>query len=128
VPKANKYQPLNNSLPNTKLVAVKLSDLKPHPLGRQVREQVIEKFARWMEESRMEKEPTFPVGEYLGDLEVTDAMLTGLANINPFVNSIGKVVRGKYILWADFDYVGDGHYIGLHLEPLCEPTKKEVTQ
>jgi hypothetical protein len=99
---------------------MKLSDLKVHPLGRECRKQVVEKLTRWMTESGMSKEPSFPVGEYLGDLEVTDEMLAGLTNINPFVNSIGKVSRGKFIMWADFDYAGDQHFIGLRLEPLQE--------
>jgi hypothetical protein len=118
--KPNKYQPRTNA--GGAIVRLKLSDLKPHPLSREVREQVLEKFRRWHDENGMsaEPEPGFPVGEYLGDLEITDEMLAGLANINPFVNSIAKVSRGKYIVWADFDYSGDGHFIGLRLEPLQE--------
>ncbi|MGA2333936.1 MAG: hypothetical protein ABSG08_01060 [Terriglobales bacterium] len=135
--KPNRYQPPVNTggilanAPSTK-VTMKVSDfakLPVHPLARQMREQVSEKFQRWLEENGMTAEPErgFPVGEYLGDLDVTNAMLAGLANINPFINSINRVTRGKYIVWADFDYAGDGHFIGLRMEPLRE-TVNEVTQ
>ena len=44
----------------------------------------------------------------------------GMSNINPFVNSIDQVKRGTYIVFADFDYAGDGRFLGLRLEPLRE--------
>jgi hypothetical protein len=97
--------------------------------GRATRKQVVEKFTRWIEENEMKAEPSFPVGEYLGDIEVTDEMLAALTNINPFVNSIRRVQRGTYIVYADFDYAGDGKFLGLRLEPLRDdsPTEKPVT-
>jgi hypothetical protein len=55
-------------------------------------------------------------GEYLGDIEVTDALFESLANTNPYINSIGQIPRGTYLLMADFDYEGDKHFIGLRLE------------
>lgn len=95
---------------------------------RTPRAQVTDKFARWMEESEMKKQPSSPVGEYLGDIEITDEMLSSLNNINPFVNSIGRVERGTYILWADLDYCGDGHFIGLRLEPLRDADYDELSE
>jgi hypothetical protein len=44
------------------------------------RKQVLEKHMRWLEENRKQAEPSFPVGEYLGDLEITDRMLASLTN------------------------------------------------
>jgi len=92
---------------------------------REGREQVTEKFVRWATESGMQKEPSFPVGEYLGDIEVTDEMLDGLTNINPHVNSIDQVKRGRFVVYADFDWSGDGHFIGLRLEPLRDESSSK---
>jgi len=92
---------------------------------RETREQVSEKFTRWIAENGMSAEPSFPVGEYLGDLEVTDEVLAKLTNINPFVNSIGRVRRGAYLVYADFDYAGDGKFLGLRLEPLRDEVTSE---
>jgi len=46
----------------------------------------------------------------LADLEVTDEVLAKLTNINPFVNSIGRVRRGAYLVDADFDYAGTASF------------------
>lgn len=94
----------------------------------ELREQVVEKHTRWVQESGMRAEPSFPVGEYLGDIEVTDELLAGLTNTNEYVNSIHQVKRGTYIVFADFDYAGDGRFLGLRLEPLRlgDDDKREV--
>src|ERR1700693_6344864 len=92
---------------------------------REGRKQVSEKFTRWIAENSMSAEPSFPVGEYLGDLEVTDRMLASLTNINPTVNSIDQVKRGRYIVYGDFDYAGDGKFLGFRLEPLREQEAAE---
>jgi hypothetical protein len=87
---------------------------------REVREQVVEKHVRWAKENEMRAQPSFPVGEYLGDLQVSDELLLTLTNINPLVNSIDRVKRGAYVVFADFDFAGDGSFLGLRLEPLRE--------
>lgn len=125
--KQNKHQPRTNAGGAT-VVMMKAKDVKMHPMARVPRAQVSGKFERWLEESPdLSAEPSFPVGEYLGDLEVTGEMLLGLKNINPFVNRIPQVQRSTYVLWADFDWTGDGHFIGLRLEPLRAGERTERT-
>lgn len=70
-----------------------------------------------MIKARAQGKPFKSPGEYLGDVEVTDSLFQQVTNINPFVNSLAKVRRGTYLMIADFDYEGDGHFIGLRLEP-----------
>lgn len=95
---------------------------------REVRKQRVEAFTKAikegaifsMDEDGQPVQPTEPVGEYLGDIEINDAFWEKLTNFNPRCNSIGAVPKGKYLLIADFDYAGDCHFIGLRLEPLRE--------
>jgi hypothetical protein len=100
---------------------------------REVRKQRVEAFTRaikegaifTLDENGKPVQPSEPVGEYLGDVEVEDAFWEKLTNFNPFRNSIGAVPKGKYLLIADFDYAGDGHFIGMRLEPLREEANEE---
>lgn len=82
---------------------------------REVRQQVIDARVA-MEKAKAEGKPFKSPGEYLGDFEVTDALFKCLRNFHPNHNSIGRIPRGTYLLIADFDYEGDGHFIGLRLE------------
>ena len=93
---------------------------------REVRKQRVEAFTKAITEGAIftidgngkPVQPSEPVGEYLGDIEINDAFWETLTNFNPFRNSIGAVPKGKHLLIADFDYTGDGHFIGMRLEPL----------
>jgi len=40
-------------------------------------------------------------GEYLGDIEITDAFFQRLRNVNEHMTRINKVPRGRYALYAD---------------------------
>jgi hypothetical protein len=70
-------------------------------------------------------------GEYLGDVEVTDAFFETLVNVNPHANRINQVPRGTYCLTGYFD-LADGHLVGLGLEPdgtdSCSKHRKHTTK
>jgi hypothetical protein len=93
---------------------------------RKVRKQRVEAFAKAYQEGALVKndedgkpiQPSQPTGEYLGDVEIDAAFWKKLTNFNPFVNNVGAVPQGKYLLIADFDYAGDGRFLGLRLEKL----------
>jgi hypothetical protein len=40
-------------------------------------------------------------GEYLGDIEITDAFFQKLRNVNEHMTRINKVPRGRYAVYAD---------------------------
>jgi len=40
-------------------------------------------------------------GEYLGDVEITDAFFQRLRNVNEHMTKINKVPRGRYALYAE---------------------------
>jgi hypothetical protein len=40
-------------------------------------------------------------GEYLGDIEITDAFFQKLRNVNEHMTTINKVPRGRYAVYAD---------------------------
>jgi len=40
-------------------------------------------------------------GEYLGDVEITDAFFQRLRNVNDHMTKINKVPRGRYALYAE---------------------------
>jgi hypothetical protein len=40
-------------------------------------------------------------GEYLGDVEITDAFFQRLRNVNEHMTRINKVPRGRYAVYAD---------------------------
>ena len=40
-------------------------------------------------------------GEYLGDVEITDAFFQRLRNVNNHMTKINKVPRGRYALYAE---------------------------
>src|SRR5579872_201322 len=102
-------------LSKAELRMVALKDLKPHPDSREVRHQVVEALGK-MYEAKMEGKPFESPGEYLGDLEIgQDFLLKHLTNTNRFQSSIGDIPHQAYLLIADFDYDGDGHFMGLRL-------------
>jgi hypothetical protein len=75
-------------------------------------------------ERRTWLEGRFP-GEYLGDVKIThDELRASLTNIRApeFVNrlAVGRIPEGTYLLIADFDQEGDGHFIGMRLIPRTE--------
>lgn len=82
---------------------------------REVRHQVVDAYLA-MEKAKAEGKPFKSPGEYLGGFEVTDALFKCLRNFHPNHNSIGRIPRGTCLLIADFDYEGDGHFMGLRLE------------
>jgi len=40
-------------------------------------------------------------GQYLGDIEITDAFFQRLRNVNEHMTRINKVPRGRYAVYAD---------------------------
>jgi len=104
---------------NVKVVEVPI-DRIVRPKGcRETRKQQVDAHAV-MIEAKQEGKPFRSPGEYLGDFEVTDALFKCLRNFHPNHNSIGRIPRGTYLLIADFDYEGDGHFMGLRLERRTE--------
>jgi hypothetical protein len=113
----------------TELKTVRLSDIKHIPgVPRDGREQVVQAHLKMMQ-AQAEGKPFESPGEYLGDIEIgQDFLLKHLTNINRFVSSIGDIPHQTYLLIADFDYDGDGHFMGLRLvpripEPVTESSK-----
>ena len=104
---------------NVKVVEVPIDKIVRPKGSRETRKQQVDAHAA-MIEAKQEGKPFKSPGEYLGDFEVTDALFNCLRNVNPNVNSIGEIPRGTYLLIADFDYEGDGHFMGLRLERRTE--------
>ena len=100
-------------------VEVPVNKIKITKGYREVRKQVVDARVA-MEKAKAEGKPFKSPGEYLGDFEVTDALFKCLRNFHPNHNSIGRIPRGTYLLIADFDYEGDGHFMGLRLERRTE--------
>jgi hypothetical protein len=88
-------------------------------MTRKLREQRVTELGKVLE-AEAKGQPFGAFGEYLGDIQVDDAFLNSLTNINPHRNSLRRVERGTYLVIADFDYKGDGHFIGLRLQRLIE--------
>jgi hypothetical protein len=59
-------------------------------------------------------------GEYLGDVNLKQIhqLLKSLTNINEAWNSLNEIPQPpEWLVFADFDYEGDGRFIGLRLIP-----------
>jgi len=65
-------------------------------------------------------------GEYLGDTSDSKiaTMLKMLDNVNEYVNSIHRIEEenqaDEWLVFAGFDYDGDGRFIGLRVIPKAE--------
>jgi hypothetical protein len=101
------------------------------------REQVTAALARFLKNrieglpAIMRNDPLLSPGEYLGDIEAdqVESLFNPMRNINDEVNSFRKVDQansGEWLVFADFDYNGDGKFLGLRLVPKT-PMKRRIT-
>jgi hypothetical protein len=59
-------------------------------------------------------------GEFLGKVNITKEELRESIGANSNADSIDKIPEGTYLLFAEFDFEGDGHFIGMRLTPCAK--------